>query len=152
MMQTYRLKGIYPAIFASEVLHSNTDTAWIVAAFGVGGIAGSYIFKWAVKAKVPEDTKSSSLPNPASESHIAKSNSVKDKPSGSFVLWAGILLIVFAWVWLPARLMSMVSSERLSTSPFSVSLFCDENQIKSNLCFKKFRIFTFISTDYGTGY
>ncbi|HVE13708.1 MAG TPA: MFS transporter, partial [Elusimicrobiota bacterium] len=39
----YPLKGLLPAIFAEEALHSPPAAAWLAVLFGVGGFAGSYV-------------------------------------------------------------------------------------------------------------
>lgn len=51
------LKTIFPAVFASEILKQPDATAWIVAAFGVGGLAGAVLTRqlksrWPLRASL----------------------------------------------------------------------------------------------------
>jgi dTMP kinase len=47
MLTMYPLKGLLPAIFATQVLHDPASAAWLVGLFGVGGFLGSLIYgRW----------------------------------------------------------------------------------------------------------
>lgn len=44
LLTIYPLKQILPALFATSILQSEAATAWLVAAFGIGGTAGAVLF------------------------------------------------------------------------------------------------------------
>ena len=44
LLTMYPLKGLLPAIFATQVLHSPASAAWLVGLFGVGGFLGSLAY------------------------------------------------------------------------------------------------------------
>ncbi|MDE2143532.1 MAG: dTMP kinase [Elusimicrobia bacterium] len=47
LLTMYPLKGLLPAIFATQVLHDPASAAWLVGLFGVGGFAGSLAYgRW----------------------------------------------------------------------------------------------------------
>jgi len=47
MLAVYPLKGLLPAIFASQILHSEASAAWLTGLFGVGGFLGALAYgKW----------------------------------------------------------------------------------------------------------
>jgi len=47
LLTLYPLKGLLPAIFATQVLHDAPSAAWLVGLFGVGGVLGSLAYgRW----------------------------------------------------------------------------------------------------------
>ncbi len=47
LLTMYPLKGLLPAIFATQVLHNPASAAWLVGLFGVGGFLGSLAYgRW----------------------------------------------------------------------------------------------------------
>ncbi|MFI5347389.1 MAG: dTMP kinase, partial [Elusimicrobiota bacterium] len=47
LLTMYPLKGLLPAIFATQVLHDTASAAWLVGLFGVGGFVGSLAYgRW----------------------------------------------------------------------------------------------------------
>jgi hypothetical protein len=44
LLTIYPLKQILPALFATSILQSEAATAWLVAAFGIGGTTGAMLF------------------------------------------------------------------------------------------------------------
>jgi dTMP kinase len=47
LLTLYPLKGLLPAVFAAQVLHSPASAAWLTGLFGVGGLAGSLAYaRW----------------------------------------------------------------------------------------------------------
>jgi dTMP kinase len=47
LLTMYPLKGLLPAIFATQILHNPASAAWLVGLFGVGGFLGSIAYgRW----------------------------------------------------------------------------------------------------------
>ncbi len=44
LLTVYPLKGLLPAVFATQILHSQTSAAWLTGMFGVGGLLGALAY------------------------------------------------------------------------------------------------------------